>query len=164
MKPGWHRVVSPRSTTPAIPATPPPMKDELAVGDQAGKTAQLLGAELPWELRLLCQGLVNCSWSDTLRAVSTDVGLPGDKEHEVALRALCWELAEESGLEQMVHRQDRAWQVRFSQRETGLAATEGEGERSGYRADTPILGGFARPDKAAWDLHGPRLRGRAYPA
>lgn len=165
MKLEWHRAAPTRPVASALLAAPRlATPDACAVGERADLAAQLLGAGLPWELRLLCQGLVNCSWSDTLRAVSTDVGLPADRKHELVLRALCWELAEEFGLEQTVRRQDQIWIARFSRHETGMAATAEEGERSGYRADTPIPGGVARPDKAAWGLSGPRLRGRAYMA
>ncbi|HEY8602137.1 MAG TPA: hypothetical protein VIL85_27170 [Thermomicrobiales bacterium] len=172
MKLGWHRaapnrpvpLAAARLATPAecAEASQATRVREQTVGEQTETTSQLLGAELPQELRLLCQGLVNCSWCNSLRATSTDVGLPGDREHALTLRALCWDLAEEFGLEQMVRRQDQTWIVRFSQREVGMAATEEEGERSGHRADSPIPRGVARPDEAPRHLHGPRFRGRAY--
>lgn len=177
MKLGWHRAATTRLVASALLAAPrlttpdayaeagqTTMVHAHTVGEQTDTTVQLLGAELPGELRLLCQGLVNCSWCDSLRAVSTDVGLPADEAHELALRALCWELAEEFELEQLVYRQDQAWIVRFSRRAIGMAATEEEGEYSRHRANTPVLGGLARPDKTPWHLHDPRFRGRAYPA
>lgn len=177
MKLGWHRAAQTRPVDSAPPAasrlaTPDACAvasqtttdHECAVGEQADTTAPLLDAALGWELRLLCRGLVRCSWCDTLRAVSTDAGLPADEAHELALRALCWELAEQFGIEQTVYRRDNTWIVRFSRRESGMAATEEDGEYSRYRADTPILGGIARHDKTPWNLHGPRLRGRTHPA
>lgn len=126
--------------------------------------ASALDPALPGELRLLCRGLVYCSWCDRLEIVTTEVHLPDDEAHALALRALCQELAEEFAVEQTVRREDEAWIVRFSRREAGLAATEEERERPWYRSDRALFGVLARPDKAARRLHGPRLRGRAYAA
>ena len=177
MKLEWHRAASTRPVDSPLPATPrlaapaaravaeqTTTEDARVVGEQAATTAPILDAGLAWELRLLCQGLVNCSWCNTLRTVSTDVRLPADQAHELALRALCWELAEEFAIEQTLNRQGDTWIVRFSRREAGMAATEEEGEHSRHRANTPVLGGIARHDKTPWPLHGPRLRGRTYPA
>ena len=115
---------------------------ERTASEQNGPSDELLGERLRRELAILCRGLVGCSWCDALRATETDINLPGDEAHELALRALCWELAEEFAIEPTVRHRDGAWLVRFAlraDRTTGLAAMAGSGDSSRYRANRGVL-------------------------